>query len=1060
MTRRRTGGRVGARITTTARGNGSRILGNENDVPDVYREMMREDAAATVARTDDDDSRPRKKPRRAGDRVTNRAPLAANPNNEQKEKTASTFHVHSSPPADEKPARSIEQEKDSDSELEFEDVHLASDDHTSADEIGNDTLPELMKGLEDGGLSIVAKAPGELATTSKARKNKKRITSAERSVRLALHKMHAILKKMVPFRTVQLLNPDLRASQAQSSSFFLLGLNQITDLFFDRFQIESLGMQRPQWVVERDDIAKITLHDASEKPTELSDFRRAAQSLKGSADLGAQLFCCLLRAVGVEARLVCSLQVLGFASTVKEVAEASNAATPVKKTLYLHDFTRSSDEGATGDGVNSLAHQTSSRIARVGQPRATTSEVVSQTARRLSGTRPRVERPAYPVFWVEAFNSAHQKWIAIDPIATHTVNKPARLEPGVNDARNSMCYVFAFEEDGVARDVTRRYAKAFTAKTRKLRVESTDGGARWLRKALKLFSRVPALDRDALEDAELTAKAAAEGIPKNVLDFKNHPLFALERHLRRNEVIYPKTESGRINVGTANKPKFESVYRRSNVHVVKSAAKWFRLGREIKMGEQPMKHAMPRKGVRVTESPLETDTAEHTGVGLYAVFQTKVYVPPPVVNGKIPKNAYGNIDVFVPSMIPEGAVWIRAPEAKQAARILSIDYADAVTGFDFQRRHGTARIDGVVVAEECFEAMEIVCEAIRETAREEREEDKKREVLRLWRRFIVGLKEARRIEGYLRDNEQPTDSTIVPDSRAPGERDDYMLRDEEEEDDGGNKSRLRQTTRTSRATQDDGGGFLLDSGDESDMCAGGFIAETSDDDGRSDAFLSKETVTKDKGDDEDDEDDVDSDYPLESERSSSDCDQPDASLIDAANGGPAKDEYPFGFTNIRVPVSSRRTESDGHQKTACLARVIRGMRRSGPREQEQRSFAAGEATSKDSRSDGDNGKPMDRKDDRPDNTLGDAVTKDNAPKPIGSSTKAEQQRKFSPPLPRTGDFHEAENHAEKSDIQAPVVSEVPDPDQVEEPPVSSYEYDEDMLEEDPEDEDAEPEWLA
>ena len=44
----------------------------------------------------------------------------------------------------------------------------------------------------------------------------------------------------------------------------------------------------------------------------LSDFRDAATTLQASRDVGAQLFCALLRSIGVEARLVCSLQLLPF----------------------------------------------------------------------------------------------------------------------------------------------------------------------------------------------------------------------------------------------------------------------------------------------------------------------------------------------------------------------------------------------------------------------------------------------------------------------------------------------------------------------------------------------------------------------------------------------------------------------------------------------------------------------------------------------------------------------------------------------------------------------------
>lgn len=100
-----------------------------------------------------------------------------------------------------------------------------------------------------------------------------------------------------------------------------------------------------------------------------------------------------------------------------------------------------------------------------------------------------VRESPYPVYWVEAFNTALQRWIPVDPLVTKTVAKPLKLEPPANDAENSMSYVVAFEEDGVVRDVTRRYVKAFNAKTRRTRVESTSGGEAWWKGVLNIYQR-------------------------------------------------------------------------------------------------------------------------------------------------------------------------------------------------------------------------------------------------------------------------------------------------------------------------------------------------------------------------------------------------------------------------------------------------------------------------------------------------------------------------------------------------------------------------------------------
>ena len=95
----------------------------------------------------------------------------------------------------------------------------------------------------------------------------------------------------------------------------------------------------------------------------------------------------------------------------------------------------------------------------------------------------------YPVFWVEAFNVAHQKWVSVNPFGDPPVCKTSALEPPLSYEMNSMTYVIAFDANGAAKDVTKRYVKAFNAKTRKFRVESLPSGEAWLSRALRVYRR-------------------------------------------------------------------------------------------------------------------------------------------------------------------------------------------------------------------------------------------------------------------------------------------------------------------------------------------------------------------------------------------------------------------------------------------------------------------------------------------------------------------------------------------------------------------------------------------
>jgi xeroderma pigmentosum group C-complementing protein len=298
---------------------------------------------------------------------------------------------------------------------------------------------------------------------------------------------------------------------------------------------------------------------------------------------------------------------------------------------------------------------------RLGHPNAAAYLMPEMSTPTRSPPKPKrkvMHESPYPVFWVEVFDEAHQKWFPVDPLVTESVAKPRAFEPPANDRENSMSYVIAFEEEGRARDVTRRYTKAYNAKTRKNRVESTTGGETWWRRTMRSYARGWTSDADQIEDTELAAAEAREPMPKNIADFKDHPYYALKRHLRRNEVLIRTREVGKVaagrDLGTPGGKKLENVYRRRDVKIARSSDAWYRLGRDIKMGEQPVKTVAAK--ARAGDEDLEEEAEDRAGTNLYTEDQTELYVPPPIVNGRVPKNSYGNLDVFVTSMIPEGGV--------------------------------------------------------------------------------------------------------------------------------------------------------------------------------------------------------------------------------------------------------------------------------------------------------------------------------------------------------------------------------------------------------------------
>jgi xeroderma pigmentosum group C-complementing protein len=121
--------------------------------------------------------------------------------------------------------------------------------------------------------------------------------------------------------------------------------------------------------------------------------------------------------------------------------------------------------------------------------------------------------------------------------------------------------------------------------------------------------------------------------------------------LKREEVIQPKREIGRF--------RGEPVYRRANVLSCKTAENWMRIGRKVNDRQEPLKWVKQRAVTiqkrRAQELAMQ-ESGESVQQGLYAEYQTLVYTPPPIKDGIIPTNSFGNIDLYAPTMLPPGAV--------------------------------------------------------------------------------------------------------------------------------------------------------------------------------------------------------------------------------------------------------------------------------------------------------------------------------------------------------------------------------------------------------------------
>jgi xeroderma pigmentosum group C-complementing protein len=256
-----------------------------------------------------------------------------------------------------------------------------------------------------------------------------------------------------------------------------------------------------------------------------------------------------------------------------------------------------------------------------------------------------------PTVWAEVYCKDTQTWICVDPIRGH-IDKPALMEPASLHRSNNLSFVIAFDPvnskgRGNITDVTRRYTsnleKAIRLRERPLTKREIEGGLKlWSDSLLNILSSHNQQgERELIEQEDLDKQQTNEVMPTAIGNFKNHPLYALERHLLKFEIMYPKQP-------ILGKIRGETIYPRECVKNVSTADTFRKLGREIIEGEQPLK--MVKANAVTIEKRRLLERAKQEGhemlVPCYGEWQTKPYVPPPVIDVSSVLIVYGMALMF------------------------------------------------------------------------------------------------------------------------------------------------------------------------------------------------------------------------------------------------------------------------------------------------------------------------------------------------------------------------------------------------------------------------------
>lgn len=361
---------------------------------------------------------------------------------------------------------------------------------------------------------------------------------------------------------------------------------------------------------------------------------------------------------------------------------------------------------------------------------------------RATETRNALVSPAtlfkYPIFWCEVWDKFSKRWITIDATNIKTIEQvktQSKMEPkGAGCCqRNLLRYVVGFDRKKGCRDVTRRYSHWFNCKCIRKRITKDPKDAEWYTKVLQKLHERKRTRMDDYEDEYFEQRDESEGMPDNIQDLRSHPRYILEKDLKINQIVKPGCkECGYLNLH--HKKDLLKVYEKKDILELKSARQWYMEGRVLKVGCKSLKSVPKRSRAGKEEDEMER---------LYPLNDTELYVPPLASEptGKIVKNAFENIEIFVPSMIPANCVLIKSDVAVKAARFLQIEYARAVTAFSFEKGRTTKPvIGGVVVARWFKEAVLCAIEGLQSAI--EQDEYEKNEIASLtrWNLLLVKLR--------------------------------------------------------------------------------------------------------------------------------------------------------------------------------------------------------------------------------------------------------------------------------------------------------------------------------
>lgn len=409
-------------------------------------------------------------------------------------------------------------------------------------------------------------------------------------------------------------------------------------------------------------------------------------------------------------------------------AESRRASTTAASNQYLRKLCSDSDTEESSDNkrttnqssVTKTSHKKrSNKTASVKSRKNPSESNIGSTFSATKGCQ----------YWAEVY--IDPKWVTVDLISGR-IDCPAVIEQNlfgkITKGKNKsiinksgqILYVVAANIDGSLKDVTKRYtSNKYMTVTRKTRAPVEE----WITRTLRPFKSNENSKQGKTEIAEnIYLERALENapMPKSLGAFKNHPFYALKKDLNQKQAIFPN------DAPTLGFIQGHGIYARECVHELQNRTSWLKHGLVVKIGEIPYKVVTP---TNPRYDKMLCEKVSNEPVELFGKWQTEKYIPPAAKDGKVPRNEYGNVELFKPWMLPKGTIHVPIQGLSRIAKKLNIDCAPAMVGWEFSNGSMRPVYDGFVI---CEEANDYIMDAWNQ----EMDEQMKKEALKREKRAI------------------------------------------------------------------------------------------------------------------------------------------------------------------------------------------------------------------------------------------------------------------------------------------------------------------------------------